>query len=299
MNNLLRKIQCQEWLIQPEALRSIMLQALKVPNALHDSTNTKDWYESLREADSKQVISKGKLSLIDCKGLQYLYLNGPLMKHVSFAEVFWYGIEDYDTLIERLYKVQADTQTIVLHVESPGGSISGMYEAMAVLEKLRADGFKVIAYVDQFCASAGYALAAACDYIVMTECAYLGGLGVKISWLDYAEMLEGLGIKQHLFVNAGSERKVMHEDGRLTDKYAAEIQANIDAEATRFRNKLGALRGAPISDEAFNGNVYKGEDAMRLNLADMVVSDFAEFIETITQPQLVASSITQSAQARS
>jgi enoyl-CoA hydratase/carnithine racemase len=64
---------------------------------------------------------------------------------------------------------------IELHIDSPGGDVSGCHELWA---RLRACAKPLTARVDGMCASAAYWLASACDRVEATATSAVGSVGV-------------------------------------------------------------------------------------------------------------------------
>ncbi len=52
-------------------------------------------------------------------------------------------------------------RTLVLDLDSPGGSVTGLLETAALIREVAASGVRVVSYADGLCASAGYYLAVA------------------------------------------------------------------------------------------------------------------------------------------
>lgn len=287
MSRLLQQLQTEKWMIAPETMRALMLRGIIEPGALHDNRNERDWYDRYYKADEERVIAAGgKSALVEgMPHAQYIYINGAMAKHLDLCEQMWCGLEDYDAIMQQLYAAQTSVSTVViLHLQTPGGTVTGMNETIEAILRLRDSGKQVIAYVDGWCASAGVGLAAACDYVVATNYANIGGLGTKVSWYDYADMLRQAGIKEQTFVNAGSERKIMFDDGKLTPEFAAELQAEIDALAADFRARLSELRGVEITDDTFSGKLFSGMAAVDAGLVDDLVRDFPDFLESLAAP---------------
>lgn len=109
---------------------------------------------------------------------------------VMFGEV---GAED---TVRRVKVAVADkaVKAVILDVDSPGGSTSGVQESVAELRAIETDK-PIIAHADYLMASAAYWLSCGCDQIDAAPSAMVGWCGVLWPYADEQKMWEDLGVK--------------------------------------------------------------------------------------------------------
>jgi signal peptide peptidase SppA len=174
----------------------------------------------------------------------------------------------------RQVMANADVKTIVLDIDSPGGSVAGSTEFAAELRKARVT--KPILAVGQYTmASAAYHLASACTEIIAAPSACTGSVGVYWMHDDLSEALAALGIKR-TFVSAGEGKLDGNETQALSVSATARRQATVDSLYTQFVDTVVQGRGqgltaARVRDE-WKAHVYESPDAKRLGLIDTVAT---------------------------
>lgn len=106
-------------------------------------------------------------------------ISGVLTKAPSFmAQLFGGGNVTYAEIISALAEADAnkDIKQIVLAIDSPGGSIDGLFDALAAIEATKTP---TRAVVSNMAASAAFAIAAQTDEIVATNrAASFGSIGI-------------------------------------------------------------------------------------------------------------------------
>ncbi len=186
-------------------------------------------------------------------------------------------------LNEQLDEAMADRQiqSILLHIESPGGSIDGLpdfagkvYEASFVKP--------VIAFIDDMGASAAYWIASQANAIYATQAADVGSIGVYTLYMDSSAWAEKKGLKFHI-LRSGANKGVGEMGIAISEENLAAIQERIN---TYYEIFLGAvLRGraaAGLSERSLrvlaDGRTFVGRMAMQNNLIDGV-GTFAEVMQ--------------------
>ncbi len=104
--------------------------------------------------------------------------------------------------IEDLDKLRKDdsVSAVVLHLDTPGGEVSGgegIHDAVAELAAAK----PVVTVMDGEAASAGYMIAVAAPHIVARESTLTGSIGVLMEFGDVSGLLEKLGVKADQLVS--------------------------------------------------------------------------------------------------
>jgi signal peptide peptidase SppA len=191
------------------------------------------------------------------------------------------------TTFERLTgKVRAavgekSVKTIVLDIDSSGGSVAGATEFAH--ELLRARTKKPIVAQIQFTgASAAYWLASCCTEIVAAPSARVGSIGVYTSHDDISAALEQLGVKR-TYLSAGEGKVDGHEAEALSAAAAERITAAIDEAYGQFVADVVKGRGAGMTADRvkkdWKAHVYGSAEALSLGMIDQI----ATLDETLTR----------------
>ena len=163
---------------------------------------------------------------------------------------------------------------IVLDVDSPGGNVAGVPEAVSAIRDARAAGKPVSAVANHWAASAAYWLASAADELVVTQSGEVGSIGVYVYHEDISKRLGMLGVTPTL-IKAGPNKAEGHPAFPLGEDATANIQARVDDYYGMFVKDVAKGRGVPISTvrEQFGGGRMVGaQEAVRLGMADRVDS---------------------------
>jgi signal peptide peptidase SppA len=166
----------------------------------------------------------------------------------------------------RQFAVADEVKGVLLAIDSPGGTVTGVPEAAYALRQL--SGAKpLVAYTDGLAASAGYWLASQADAIYAEASAQVGSIGVYQFLLDTSRQAELAGIKPMLF--ASGKYKGMGIEGLpLTPEQAQRIKDTVDIVFTWFKRDVALKRA--VSDEDKQGQTFYAAEALTKNLIDRV-----------------------------
>ncbi|MFY9292698.1 MAG: S49 family peptidase [Methylorubrum rhodinum] len=164
-------------------------------------------------------------------------------------------------------------KAIILHVDSPGGSVAGVQELADKIFAAR--GRKpIIAQVNSTAASAAYWIASQADEMVVTPSGQVGSIGVYGSHRDVSAAAEKQGLKVTFF--AWPPQKV---DGNQFAPPSAEFtdKAMTDVKTVygQFAGTVARGRGVKRSEveEGFGrGGVELAGNAVKLGMADRVAT---------------------------
>ncbi|MCA1776052.1 MAG: S49 family peptidase, partial [Loktanella sp.] len=185
------------------------------------------------------------------------------------------GLVSYEGLAAQISDAAADPEihTIILDIDSPGGSALGMSGIVETVVKAR-DQKPVIAFVNDMAASGAYAIAASATEIVISKSSVVGSIGVVMVRVDMTGAMEQQGIKAEVF-HAGSFKTDGHPFTEMDEQEAKRATALINSFYDLFVQTVVAGRGNRITEEQVRGTeagVYIGEAAITAGLADRVAS---------------------------
>lgn len=198
-----------------------------------------------------------------------IQIRGPLEHHGGW----WF--ESYDSLLGRVEGAMQheDVSTVLLDIDSPGGEVSGLQEAVRSIRKMRSEYDKpIIAFANDEAYSAAYALACSADEIYLPEGGGVGSIGVLAEIQDLTGMAEKAGVRVEV-VRSGNRKAEGHPFIPLNDGTIGRVQARVDDLADQFFALVSDVRPTnPRKLESLQGACLYGQAAVDAGLADAVAS---------------------------
>jgi signal peptide peptidase SppA len=135
--------------------------------------------------------------------------------------------------------------TVILDVDSPGGTVTGMSELAADVFAAR-ESKKIIAVVNGMMASAAYCIGSQAHEIVSIPSGVSGSIGVFSAHEDMSAALEKEGIKITL-ISAGKFKTEGNPFEPLSDEAREHMQGRVDAAYQQFVKDVARGRGVAVS----------------------------------------------------
>jgi len=161
-----------------------------------------------------------------------------------------------------------DVAALVVHIDSPGGTVVGSEALYDALRDVAAEK-PVVAVMDGVAASGGYLVALGADHLIARGNTITGSIGVILEYLVFADLLDRLGvgvetIRSSQLKAAPSMLRELTPEGRAAE--AALVQETHDW----FRALVGERRAldGPALDAVTNGRTFTGRMALDLGLID-------------------------------
>lgn len=187
------------------------------------------------------------------------------------------GFTGYDGLWIKLRDAMRDPDVygIWLDIDSPGGSVAGLFAFVEELAKSTASegGKPIYAWVNEMACSAAYAIASVCDKVYGPRCAMVGSVGSVIVHTEISNALVENGITVTV-IRSGERKYRGNTYEPLDDETQAKWQQSVDESRAHFAEVVSMGRG--ISTDAVlatEADSFEGEDAVRLNLLDQVLAE--------------------------
>ena len=195
-------------------------------------------------------------------------VRGPLTHHSDL----WCWFDSYDAIRDRVATALASpAKQVLLHLDSPGGEVSGCFETARALRAMATKAGKpLIAYADAQACSASYALACAAEKIVAVQEGTVGSVGVIAELWNEQDAAAQFGSKCELFTS-GEAKADGHPMAEVTDGMRERVQAHVLEEAAIFWAWVAEARG--LSVEAVQGlkaQHFHAEQAKALGLIDEI-----------------------------
>lgn len=154
---------------------------------------------------------------------------GAITKRDSFwSSFFGGGGASVERITKALRDVAADDSisTVLLDIDSPGGTVNGLPELAAEVRRLR-DSKHVVALANSLTASAAYWIASQADEVVATPEAVVGSVGVFAVHEDWSKFNERVGINP-TYIFAGKYKVEGNPDAPLNDEARAHMQGLVN-----------------------------------------------------------------------
>lgn len=199
-------------------------------------------------------------------GVAVIPIQGVIGKRLSAMEMACGGA-DVDAIAAAFDAANADANVskIVLHIDSPGGTVTGVPELARHIYDSKTKPVEAVS--DTLIGSAAYYIASAADSITVTPTAEVGSVGVVLGVRESTGQAQD-GKRLRVF-RSGAD-KMMGTDAPLTEEQAKALQERVDSLGAMFRGDV--LKARPnVPAHAMTGLTYFGEKAVALHLADRVV----------------------------
>lgn len=172
----------------------------------------------------------------------------------------------------RKYGRPKNVTTVLLRVNSPGGTVTACDVIDNEVQKCKEAGYKFVAFYDEVAASGGYYVSARSDHIVARPTCITGSIGVIGMSFNLKRLLnEKLGIETQIMKSVPF-KDVPSMFRPMTDEEKTYMQKIITDYHARFVNIVKT--GRKLSDAevaAFaDGRVFLAADALRLKMIDEI-----------------------------
>lgn len=175
------------------------------------------------------------------------------------------------TLAVRAAVKDPDVASIVLDVDSPGGSAFGIQElAGAIAEASRVK--PVVAVANSVAGSAAYWIASQAGELVVTPGGFVGSVGVYTVHDDYSERARQMGVKR-TYVAAGKHKVEGNPYEPLGEETRTELQRQVDLIYDQFVRAIASGRGVSLKrvrEDFGQGRMVLSQEAVDRGMADRV-----------------------------
>jgi signal peptide peptidase SppA len=194
-------------------------------------------------------------------------------RHFGVLPLF--GTLDKDTLVwarENLYAMAADDSigAILLHIDSPGGSVAGTADTATAVAQAAAKK-PVVAFIEDIGASAAYWIASQASTVIVNRTGLAGSIGVFLVVADSSRFWEKLGVDWFV-VKSGRIKGGPVEGAKLSAEVLEHLQERVDSLARVFIGDVARGRQMTVDrvSALADGGVFMGTAAVAAGLADKV-----------------------------
>ena len=180
-------------------------------------------------------------------------------------------------LIERDIKaalIDSEINSILLHIESPGGTVDGTQTLADVVAM--ANGIKpVVSFADGLMASAAYWIgSAASEIVASSSTTQIGSIGVVTSHTDISQAEAQAGYKV-TEISAGKYKRMTSQHAPLSKEGKALLQDQVDQLYTIFVDAVAENRGTDaetVLEDMADGRVFLSSDAKARGMIDHIAT---------------------------
>ena len=168
--------------------------------------------------------------------------------------------------LDRLAKSGA--KAVIVHINSPGGTVAGSEELYDSLIKLKAKKPMVVV-VDGLAASGGYIAAMASDRIVAQQSAIVGSIGVIFQYPNVTELLKTIGVQVETIKSSPLKAAPSGYEPTSPEARAA-VEDMVKDSYDWFRALVRDRRNMDpeLLKKVSDGRVFTGRQAVELKLID-------------------------------
>jgi len=224
----------------------------------------------LRAAEQAEEESVGTHKIED--GVAHIPVDGLLVSRgAALFRYFGIAATGYDEISAGIDRAKKDdVESVVLHVSSPGGSVSGLQATASRVFALRKSK-QVRSHATRQAASAAYWLGSQAEHFTAEEGTKVGSIGVYAVLEDSSKAFENAGVKVHV-VRSGEHKGVGEPGTPISDRQLKKFQRSVDRSADEFKSAIGRGRDLKRSDveTLATGETWSAKDAADLRLIDEV-----------------------------
>lgn len=234
---------------------------------------TRDFYEERRRSWRRSAFWRGFLVaavVLGLIGAAMLFGGGyPSQPHIArlFVTDVIFSDKDRTEMIREIAESDA-AEALIVHIDSPGGTVVGSEELYLALREV-AENKPVVAVMNGVAASGGYIAAIGADHIVARGNTITGSIGVIFEYLTFTGLMERLGVDVETI--RSSDLKAAPSPYRELSPEARAAEVEMVAETFDwFRNLVGerrALEGTAL-DAVTDGRTFTGRMALDSGLVD-------------------------------
>lgn len=169
----------------------------------------------------------------------------------------------------RAARTDPKAKSVLLRINSPGGSAAAAQEIAEEVDKVRSAGKPVVVSMGDLCASAGYWIASRGNYLFASPGTMTGSIGVYIDYNNVEGLMKMFGVYNEK-IKSGAYKDILSMSRPMTEDERAMLQQMVDEIYGQF---IHAVADGRRMDEAevrtlADGRIYTGSQALDADLID-------------------------------
>ena len=162
---------------------------------------------------------------------------------------------------------ESDCKEVVIRVESGGGSAYAYGLCAAELKRLVDNKINLTVCIDKVAASGGYLMSCVASKIIAAPWAIVGSIGVIAQLPNFHRLLKKNSIDFEMHT-AGAFKRTLTTLGENTEEGREKFKSDLEDLHLIFKNFVKEQRPEVDTDIVATGEVWQGEDAVRVGLVD-------------------------------
>ncbi len=161
-------------------------------------------------------------------------------------------------------------RAVIVHVDSPGGTVVGSQQLYNSLRQVAA-AKPIVVVVDGLAASGGYIAAMSSDHIVAQDSSLVGSIGVLAQYPNFSDLLKTVGVKVETV--RSTPLKAAPDGFEPTSPEAKAALESVVMDLYAWFKALVQDRrslGGESLDKVVDGRVFTGRQAISLKLIDEI-----------------------------
>lgn len=214
----------------------------------------------------KKQIKKFKYTLFQDNRVALVKIEGIIIDISNFPMA--------TKVIESINEVKKQgIKTVVIRINSPGGTVGASQEIYNAIKRIRAKGIKVVVSMGDVAASGGVYTAVAGDKIFSNPGTITGSIGVIIKTSVIKDLYQKIGV-DHQVIKSGPYKDILSNIKYLTDEEKQLLQNMIDDTYNQFITTVAENRNLDIEQVKLfaDGRIFTGMQAKEYGLIDEVGS---------------------------
>lgn len=217
----------------------------------------------------------------DAQGRVSINVTGQLLRGTGLSEGMAdiLGVTELDNLDQSLLAARdnPEIQTVVLYINSPGGTAHSYATALLVQEL--AIEKNVIGYVNAMCCSAAYMIASQCSELYCSGTAWGGFVGSIYTRIDTTQADEEDGTN-YTFITSSPKKLYLNPRTTMSNDEQAWIQGVVMQSYEQFKGLVLANRN--IGDPYLDSSIFIGQDLVTNNFFDGICNNTDELLKKIS-----------------
>lgn len=238
--------------------------------------NLNEKYNESKEAVLKETANKKQLK-------EYFKIKKNIMKSASkhkekvkntfvlsfIGDIRASAVNALREEITAILAVATPQDEVIVHLESPGGTVHGYGLAAAQLMRIRAKQIPLTITIDKVAASGGYMMACVANKILAAPFAIIGSIGVVVQLPNFHRYLQEkhIDFEQH---TAGDYKRTITLFGENTEAGRAKLHEEIEDIHQQFKQLISAHRPSVDIQKVATGEYWLGQQALELKLVDEI-----------------------------
>ncbi len=220
--------------------------------------------------------NNGEPKVVQGSRVAVVNISGPIVDGGSVEQTLLGGTQAAASgqLMKEIRDAAADNsvKALVLHINSPGGSVTAAEEIGRELERFKETTKKpIVTSMGDQAASAAYWLASYSDVIYANSSTLTGSIGVYMPYMNVEDLYKKIGVYTGK-IKSGPHKDILAADREMTAEERVMLQDIVDQLYNEFVAVVanGRKMDTAVVKSLADGRVYTGKQAQELGLVDEI-----------------------------